>query len=352
MDHLKNHYEKIALGLLLAFLTYAVISQIVFVQTTKSWTPEWKVGKDAPSYKATDEAYSYDFVKAEGARPFGGKRYLHCLNAECFSIMHDENSQCPWCGHDVIIDTGDDKEGVRDDDEDGMPTSFELEHDLDPKDPADAKLDKDEDGFTNLEEFKGKTNPTNPKDFPALASRLVLRKVYNLYLDFVVDSITPYSPEDKTTWEIQIKEKKARVIRGRLVYTYPTAYKKIGDTLPGDIKLLDASDSIDEGSSVTLQQGEEKFVVKANSKKIMPPDSERALFEYVVAGKAQTLILKLGEEFTLKGKNGVLQEYVVDVLDLKAKKVILVDATNSEYVYGTTKKESAAQGLDQFLKGL
>jgi pectate lyase len=49
-----------------------------------------------------------------------------------------------------------------DTDSDGMPDDWEIEHGLDPKNPADNALDPDKDGYTNIEEF---LNRTYPKDF-------------------------------------------------------------------------------------------------------------------------------------------------------------------------------------------
>ena len=53
-----------------------------------------------------------------------------------------------------------------DDDNDGMPDSFELANGFDPLDPADAGLDADGDGFTNLAEFTAGTDPNDPNSFP------------------------------------------------------------------------------------------------------------------------------------------------------------------------------------------
>ena len=46
-----------------------------------------------------------------------------------------------------------------DDDGDGLPTRYEVDHGLDPKDPADAEQDPDQDGLTNLQEFFALTDP-------------------------------------------------------------------------------------------------------------------------------------------------------------------------------------------------
>jgi hypothetical protein len=40
-----------------------------------------------------------------------------------------------------------------DEDNDGMPSNWEKEHGLDPKDPADAAQDSNQDGYTNLEDY-------------------------------------------------------------------------------------------------------------------------------------------------------------------------------------------------------
>ena len=49
-----------------------------------------------------------------------------------------------------------------DDDGDGLPTRYETDRGLDPKDPADAEEDPDQDGLTNLREFHALTDPFRP----------------------------------------------------------------------------------------------------------------------------------------------------------------------------------------------
>lgn len=51
-----------------------------------------------------------------------------------------------------------------DDDNDGMPDTWEIQYSLNPLDPTDAKLDKDQDGATNLEEYQQGRNPLDPSD--------------------------------------------------------------------------------------------------------------------------------------------------------------------------------------------
>ena len=56
--------------------------------------------------------------------------------------------------------------GDLDDDNDGMPDSWELEYGLDPLDPADFDQDPDGDGYTNLEEFRADTDPQDKGSHP------------------------------------------------------------------------------------------------------------------------------------------------------------------------------------------
>lgn len=48
-------------------------------------------------------------------------------------------------------------------DNDGMPTEWEVEHGLDPQDPADAAADLNGDGYTNIEDFLNGLDPKAPK---------------------------------------------------------------------------------------------------------------------------------------------------------------------------------------------
>ena len=49
-----------------------------------------------------------------------------------------------------------------DTDGDGIPDKWELENNLDPRNPEDAEDDNDNDGLTNLQEYEIGTNPNNP----------------------------------------------------------------------------------------------------------------------------------------------------------------------------------------------
>ena len=55
---------------------------------------------------------------------------------------------------------------VSDDDNDGMPDSYELSQGFDPLDASDASLDADHDGYSNLAEYEAGTDPHDPDSKP------------------------------------------------------------------------------------------------------------------------------------------------------------------------------------------
>lgn len=54
----------------------------------------------------------------------------------------------------------------RDDDNDGMPDVWEIQHALDPLNSFDAAQDKDGDGHPNLSEYTAGTDPSDPQSYP------------------------------------------------------------------------------------------------------------------------------------------------------------------------------------------
>jgi hypothetical protein len=70
----------------------------------------------------------------------------------------------------VVIDTDGDNipdEQDTDDDNDGMPDTWELQYGLNPLDAADARQDKDGDGYSNQQEYMGNSNPVERTSTPS-----------------------------------------------------------------------------------------------------------------------------------------------------------------------------------------
>jgi len=93
---------------------------------------------------------------------------LHAVLAANSAFAKDPLSQDAWQtsserdhdrGHVQILDT----------DGDGIPNQWELDHGLDPNNPADAWLDPDQDGFSNLTEYLLGTDLQDEQSHPTLA---------------------------------------------------------------------------------------------------------------------------------------------------------------------------------------
>ena len=85
--------------------------------------------------------------------------------------INDSVDNCPSTANADQLNTDNDSQGNAcdsDDDNDGIPDSFELANNLDPLNAADAALDADSDQFSNLVEFLAGSNPQSAQSVPTV----------------------------------------------------------------------------------------------------------------------------------------------------------------------------------------
>ncbi|MDU9047997.1 MAG: hypothetical protein Q3M30_04050 [Candidatus Electrothrix sp. Rat3] len=69
-----------------------------------------------------------------------------------------------------------------DDDNDGMPDNWEIQHGLNPEDPTDADSDMDNDGISNLDEYLGGSEPDRVKSLSTLKDSSIIQVIFTLLL--------------------------------------------------------------------------------------------------------------------------------------------------------------------------
>jgi subtilisin-like proprotein convertase family protein len=85
----------------------------------------------------------------------------------------DSVDNCPAIANPDQLNTDNDSQGNAcdsDDDNDGIPDTWEIEFGFNPLDASDATQDNDNDGSSNLEEYQ---NGTNPRSFPNIVPMLM-----------------------------------------------------------------------------------------------------------------------------------------------------------------------------------
>jgi len=230
-----KHYEKLILAV---FLLIFIVAIGWMISITRKAT-QIKDGDLLVNTKSRADYAPFNFssfnrlesMQSDSPWAAAGKR-LDSSNSSCDFMIPYQAAWSPFCGKlisyyyfenklncpitgkslapfipDITAPTG--PVLNLDKDEDGIPSDVEKECGLDPLDPEDANSDLDEDGFTNLADYKFNPKGINdPKIHPPLVERLVLDRIKRVRLPVMVDRITK-SADDKKTWVIQMKTRKA-----------------------------------------------------------------------------------------------------------------------------------------------
>lgn len=249
MNFLRQHFEKLILGIVLTALVVGIIVVLLGIGKARGMVAEQKdkavrslrSGKDLAPDQARDLNLANEALVAPGNRfaflAAAGDRkgslleplpYLRCVNPRCNYLIPPDELVCRFCGAEQPPEKKDVYPEVEDRDRDGIPNYVEKHIPfLNPDDPSDAGLDYDLDTFTNLEEFRHDTNMANPASYPPLAINLRLfEKPFNAPLPIALRGITTNNSDDPAQWFLLFN-----VFNPQTRRFGPVRYR-VGDTIP------------------------------------------------------------------------------------------------------------------------
>lgn len=158
-----------------------------------------------------------------------------------------------------------------DSDNDGIPDSWEVTYGLDPNDPSDAALDSDGDGISNLDEYHEGSNPSDESDHIPVANAGPDQQTVptRVYLDGS-ESLDPNGDVLEYAWSqvlgpVEVDIESATSACASFVATTAGLYRfmltcsdgKANASDMGDITVLNVAPSVDAGSDLTINTGQE-----------------------------------------------------------------------------------------------
>ncbi len=173
---IQRHYDKIVALLVMVGLLVSLVylSQSAHRRTRDNEAFDQELAVLVPRFPEAKQVDETPFERAQRllTEPFQmaaatnapflvAQERVWCV--ECRQPIRIDANACPFCRAEQPDGEVDE---MWDSDGDGIPDVVELQHGLDPFDPADAHHDKDGDGFTNLEEYLAGTDMSDPKDHP------------------------------------------------------------------------------------------------------------------------------------------------------------------------------------------
>jgi len=223
LNFLRQHYEKLILGLVLTALVIGIVAVLMGIGKARGTVSEYKeeaertlrAGKDLSPDQERDlnlanealisPANRFAFLAVPGDRRgalLEPDPYLRCVNPRCNYLIPNDEHICRFCSAEQPPEKKDVYPEVEDRDRDGIPNYVEKHIPfLNPDDPTDAGLDYDGDTFTNLEEFRHGTNMANPASYPPLAINLrLLDKPFNAPLPIALRAIQAGNSDDPAQW--------------------------------------------------------------------------------------------------------------------------------------------------------
>jgi len=127
------------------------LSATVTNTTTLPIYCRWRLGFNTVTNIQIDDAYT-TYLTLNNAQPSMAGDYTVVVTNQAYYLP---GVLSPRMTLAVLVDS----------DGDGMDDQWEMDHDLDPLEPADAEADADEDGMSNGDEYQAGTDPTDPNSY-------------------------------------------------------------------------------------------------------------------------------------------------------------------------------------------
>ena len=303
MDFLKNHYEKIILGVLLIAIVVGFIkalSQMEQIdQGGNNSRPFAGGSKKIEMAKAVKIDYNtVDKIKID-KKTFSIGTHVYCKKPGCNYIFSETEPKCPKCGDMRGTTINNIVKKNKDTDNDGIPDDVEKRLGLDPTDPKDALKDKDKDGFANIFEIKKGTDISEKEDHPPLYYHLRYRRSKDKTLSFRFKGIIDNGAKADWLLQIQVKGETKLMKIGQSVDGYKIEDAEIIETLVNGV-------AVDQTNITLVDKNGAKFQARKD-KKITPPNSKVYQFRDNLNDKS--IEVRPGETITIKSKSGEEVEY-------------------------------------------
>lgn len=372
MDFLKRYYDKLLLGVLLLTLVAVMVALSSSlnkareaVEIDDSGMMRDITGKppmeeiDMSQFQATIETDPKRLWVADPADAdsslMGPGRYVYALDGSGY-ILHftdriNEFTQTPDVldGDSGEIDNGGDDpipptppDPIEDSERDGLPDAWEAKHGLSNR-MFDQFTDNDRDGFTAAEEFAAQTNPSDAASFPPLASLVRFYQEEASLFPYELRKVKPIDPDDKSTWEVDIRHWKGSHSRDYLGL-------KLNAVLPmSDFRIQDGVLQYHEVQNVKYDNHEIILESASTGEKIKLPTGRRiphgktsvVLANVILPARLQRIQASPGETVTLTGAGGVTQAYTLS----EGPPYALVDANGRKFPLATFDSTAAARRI-------
>jgi hypothetical protein len=346
------HWEKLLLGVLLAALVVVMTLQTRSLQQARE---QVKIDADAivnitsgkPMIEPLDPSFFNARIEITPDRLWQKNHnqgslldpapFVFARDGSPFALHYDTKTN-PFTrtpdtdeGEVITRDPGDDPILpilAPDDDGDGVNNAQELALKRDPRRAEPADTDTDNDGFSDLAEIKAKTHPGQPASRPPLASSLTFVNAVRKPLPLMLRTVTCSNPDDKTTWDVQIRTLRNGVWRDK--------FTRIGQTIPGTSYTLTGAEAVtterdgleQTAYSVTVRHLSDSEPVTLRQRRLAYAPRRYAKLHYTLPGRMRQVTLGEGAAVTLTDRLGLTESYTIRTISPNS--VVLIDTATNE----------------------